>query len=104
MENQFKQTEFTPEVKQWIAEQDAIMRQESLTYAIEAQVEAIEAQTAAIQAQTAALQALSTRFDDVVGSLDDLSQRFAPCDFTRWNIAEALANLALTLDQMNKNK
>jgi len=36
MENKtFKSTPFTPEQQQWIAEQEAIMRQENLTSAIE---------------------------------------------------------------------
>ena len=102
MENQFKQKEFTPEVKQWIAEQEEISRREALTHAIEAQMEAIEAQTLAIYAQTNALLNLSTNVGEMVGELMTLNERFAPCDFTQWNITEAITNLSSNIENLTK--
>jgi hypothetical protein len=101
MENQFKQKELSQEQQDWIAS-EAIFRQESLTNMIEAQVEAIEAQTLAIYAQTNALLKLSTNVGEMVGELMTLNQRFAPCDFTQWNITEAITNLCANIEELTK--
>jgi len=68
---EFKQKPFTPEQQQWIAEQEAISRQERLAVAIE----------------------------DLTAEISTLNERLAPCDFTRWSLTECISNLVATLEQ-----
>ena len=81
---------FTAEQQQWIAEQDAISRQESLTMALEEQTEAMKAQTRVLEELMMQVKNLA----DVVDSKETVAD--LRCDFTGWNLVEAISNLAAT--------
>lgn len=100
---EFNNKRMTPEIQEWIAQQDAMSRQEATAHAIEAQTEAIEAQTEAMQAYTSALLAstkanerLAASNEDLASEISTLNERLAPCDFTQWRISECLSNLVMS--------
>jgi len=85
--NNYKQTQLSHEQLQWIAEQNDIDRQETL----------IEA----INALTQSNYALAQSNDDQTEALNTLNSKLI-CEFTGWNLTEALVNIVQTIKQQNK--
>ena len=63
--------------------------------------EAIEEQTKAIEQQTKVNMLLAQHLEDLT---DKQTLADVKCDFTQWNIVEAISNLSASIDQLNKNK
>jgi len=79
MENKtFKSTPFTPEQQQWIAEQEAIMRQESLNLAL-------------------------NDLDNSIQELTEAVKKLGSSDYGV-SIADALVNLPYVLEEILKKK
>ena len=84
----WKQTETPDNWKEWIASEDEISRQERLAYAIEEQAEATKRQTDMIEM----LMMQVAKLNDTIESKPSLADQ--RCDFTGWNLTEAITNLA----------
>lgn len=77
------------------------MDNSEMTESLQQIAEAIEKQTKAIEQQTKVNKLLAEHVETLAEkqTLADMT-----CDFTQWNIVEAISNLSVSINQLNKNK
>ena len=90
----FREVETPANWKEWIATEDEISRQENLTVAIEENTEMLSTLAQRMEEMMMQTKRLAEAVEDQP-RLEDLK-----CDFTGWNVAEALSNNSYWTEQL----